>query len=476
VLHNKLDLITHEESLANLAKVREFLDGSPAQDLKILPISAQTGENVDQVLKYLAEAQPRRMENINDPAELVIIRSFNINKPNMKINDMKGGVIGGSLKSGHLKVGDYLQIQPGVIEGNRETGWTVRPLLARVTSLFSERRSLDVAIPGGLLGIGTSLDAGLTKNNKLVGQMATHIGHGPPIIEAMTIKYKSMMRMDGIDTDGKPKMKKSESPGDGEIVRVCVHATSVEGTIQKLGKKKEMRIILHSPVSCSKSDNVVIMCQRGGRWTISGTGSALLVEPVERVIYPMNHDSLKTEFETKRLASPITLVNDLMNDPQPQSSSSPSPIPEYDTLLTNIQSRAHDTTSVKMGIVAPKLRPHNRVTIWDNFMNVMESISAGYDADESAIPAKHVIDVQKHFLKFLSEEMATTHSINGEKQLIINGKFRDGHAEKVLRNYLKQFRTCVNCGKMDSFLYKRQNMTVCYCNHCNSERTISKMM
>ncbi len=76
VLHNKLDLMTHEESLANLAKVREFLDGSPAQGLDVVPISAQSGDNVEEVLKFLTEAKPRRMENINDPAQYIFERKI----------------------------------------------------------------------------------------------------------------------------------------------------------------------------------------------------------------------------------------------------------------------------------------------------------------------------------------------------------------------------------------------------------------
>ena len=44
---------------------------------------------------------------------MIIIRSFDVNKPGEKPEKLKGGVVGGSILSGVLKVGDEVEIRPG---------------------------------------------------------------------------------------------------------------------------------------------------------------------------------------------------------------------------------------------------------------------------------------------------------------------------------------------------------------------------
>ena len=46
---------------------------------------------------------------------MIVIRSFDINKPGEEIETLKGGVAGGSILQGILKVGDEIEIRPGVI-------------------------------------------------------------------------------------------------------------------------------------------------------------------------------------------------------------------------------------------------------------------------------------------------------------------------------------------------------------------------
>lgn len=46
---------------------------------------------------------------------MIVIRSFDINKPGCEIEDLKGGVAGGSIIKGVLKIGDDVEIRPGRI-------------------------------------------------------------------------------------------------------------------------------------------------------------------------------------------------------------------------------------------------------------------------------------------------------------------------------------------------------------------------
>ena len=40
-------------------------------------------------------------------------RSFDINQPGMSLEELKGGVLGGSLMQGTLEIGDEIEISPG---------------------------------------------------------------------------------------------------------------------------------------------------------------------------------------------------------------------------------------------------------------------------------------------------------------------------------------------------------------------------
>jgi translation initiation factor 2 subunit 3 len=46
---------------------------------------------------------------------MMIIRSFDVNKPGEEIENMRGGVVGGTILEGVLRVGDEIEIRPGII-------------------------------------------------------------------------------------------------------------------------------------------------------------------------------------------------------------------------------------------------------------------------------------------------------------------------------------------------------------------------
>ena len=70
---------------------------------------------------------------------MIVIRSFDINKPGKGIDDLKGGIAGGSILKGVLKIGDEIEIRPGIVSTDAETGKiSCRPIRTFVTSLFAE--------------------------------------------------------------------------------------------------------------------------------------------------------------------------------------------------------------------------------------------------------------------------------------------------------------------------------------------------
>ena len=91
-----------------------------------------------------------------------------MNKPGCDIDDLKGGVAGGSILNGVLKLGDEIEIRPGIVSRDETGKVKCRPIFSRVVSLFAEHNDLKFAVPGGLIGVGTRIDPTLTRADRYV--------------------------------------------------------------------------------------------------------------------------------------------------------------------------------------------------------------------------------------------------------------------------------------------------------------------
>lgn len=171
ILHNKIDLVTKEDAYDHYDKLKQ------KYNIKhILPICAQFGFGINYLIQFLVEKIPKPINNkflekIKQPLKGSIIRSFDVNKVGTDVKNISGAVIGGTIKTGTLKIGDMIKIIPGIVRADG----TIKPLITRITSLKTDNTDLYIAYPGGLIGIGTSLDASLAKEDKLVGNIFVSI-------------------------------------------------------------------------------------------------------------------------------------------------------------------------------------------------------------------------------------------------------------------------------------------------------------
>lgn len=53
---------------------------------------------------------------------MIVIRSFDVNKPGEDAETLRGGVAGGTILKGVLKVGDEIEIRPGMIRKDSKSG------------------------------------------------------------------------------------------------------------------------------------------------------------------------------------------------------------------------------------------------------------------------------------------------------------------------------------------------------------------
>lgn len=74
-----------------------WLQGTIADGAPVVPISAQLKYNVDVVCEYIVNKIPIPERNFIAPPNMIVIRSFDVNKPGAEVDEIKGGVAGGSI-------------------------------------------------------------------------------------------------------------------------------------------------------------------------------------------------------------------------------------------------------------------------------------------------------------------------------------------------------------------------------------------
>lgn len=80
------------------------MKGTVADNAPIVPISAQLRYNIDALVEYICTKIPVPVRDFETAPKLIVIRSFDVNKPGAEVMELKGGVAGGSLLKGVLKV------------------------------------------------------------------------------------------------------------------------------------------------------------------------------------------------------------------------------------------------------------------------------------------------------------------------------------------------------------------------------------
>ncbi|KAG8871052.1 Eukaryotic translation initiation factor 2 subunit 3 [Tulasnella sp. 331] len=119
--------------------------------------------------------------NFTSPPRLIVIRSFDVNRPGSEVDELKGGVAGGSILTGVLKIGQDIEVRPGIVTKDDDGKVRCRPIFSKIVTLLAENNQLQFAVPGGLIGVGTKIDPTLCRADRLVGQVLGAVGTLPDI-------------------------------------------------------------------------------------------------------------------------------------------------------------------------------------------------------------------------------------------------------------------------------------------------------
>lgn len=112
--------------------------------------------------------------------------------------------------------------------------------LRRIVSLLAEQNELQYAVPGGLIGVGTSIDPTQTRADKLVGQVLGRPESMPDVFDTLEVNYYLLRRLIGIKIKKSSKIDKSKKATKvkplekGEILMVNIGSTSAGGQISSI--------------------------------------------------------------------------------------------------------------------------------------------------------------------------------------------------------------------------------------------------
>jgi translation initiation factor 2 subunit 3 len=264
IIQNKIDLVSEEKVLENYEEIKKFVKGTILEDSPIIPVSAQQRINIDAIIEAIEKniITPRRDETKD--LKMFVARSFDINKPGTETKKLLGGVLGGAIIQGKLKIGDDIEARPGIKVGNR-----YMPLTTKVKGLQKAGKNLEEAGPGGLLGVLTSLDPSLMKSDSLVGNVVGFPGKLPQSKDTLGLEIKILERLVGSN-----ELKAIAPISVNEDLMINVNTARSIGTVSSI-KKNKMELKLKIPICVEEKERAVISRLVSGRWRLIGFGSVV---------------------------------------------------------------------------------------------------------------------------------------------------------------------------------------------------------
>jgi translation initiation factor 2 subunit 3 len=255
---NKIDLVPEITTIEKVDELKKFLQNYNCKNIPIIPMSATFDINVDIVCEMLAHLKvpPRELES--SKLRMNIIRSFNINLPGTQIDNLKGGIVGGSIVKGTINLNDEVYIYPGMIYEN-----SYEPLKAKILTIFSEKKSLESAIPGGLIAIGLDIDPGLTGDDALVGNVIkktnTDIGY---VTKNLDLKINFF---EGFNN----KVFNNES---SKQIILNVNTNNIQGEIIENKENDIFKFVLKKPIYIEQEDKITVSIKLHEGLQVVGTG------------------------------------------------------------------------------------------------------------------------------------------------------------------------------------------------------------
>ena len=263
IVQNKVDLTEYEKARDNYEEIKNFVNGSIAEQAPVIPMSAQHKLNIDALIEAIENTIKTPVRTKNAPAIMHVLRSFDINKPGIPIKQVKGGAIGGALVQGEFQIGDEIEIRPGFLDEKKSK---YEPINSTIATLGTGAGMVEKVRPGGLVAIGTKLDPTFIKSDSVIGSVVGKPNTLPKDVEDIAVEVHLF------DTAvGTQDMVKVEPVKIRESLRLNIGTAATLGTVTN-SKDIKIEIKLKKPICLLPKSRVAISRRIADRWRLIGAG------------------------------------------------------------------------------------------------------------------------------------------------------------------------------------------------------------
>ena len=265
IVQNKIDIVDEKDLEENYNQIKKFIAGTVAENAPVIPTSAHHDVNIDALISTIGQIIPTPAMDESKPARMYVARSFDVNKPGTKVDDLVGGVLGGSIMQGTLGVGDEIEIAPGrKKEIGGKTTW--ESILTKITVVYAGGKKYPKVKPGGLIAVGTELDPSVTKSDGLIGRIIGKPGTLPQVQTKLSMGITLLERV-----VGSAEELKVDSIKTGEPLMLNVGTAATVGVVTS-ARKDVADVNLKIPVCGEPGQRVAISRKIGGKWRLIGYG------------------------------------------------------------------------------------------------------------------------------------------------------------------------------------------------------------
>ncbi len=255
VVQNKIDLVSKSEAINNYRQIKSFLAANGYEKAPIIPTAAHQKINIDRLIEAIEREIPTPKRDLTKPARMYVARSFDINKPGSSIENLKGGVLGGSIVHGRLKVGEQVEVLPMPKDYKKLSE------ILEIENLYTGNEQLQEAKAGGLIAVSSYLDPYWTKSDAMIGSMIGHPGTLPVPQNRLTIEFRLLEREENTNI----------TLTENEPLVINAGTTTAVGFVKSV-KKNVLDLECKNPICVDTSMTVAISKRIKQRWRLVGFG------------------------------------------------------------------------------------------------------------------------------------------------------------------------------------------------------------
>ncbi|PWA78680.1 eukaryotic translation initiation factor 2 subunit gamma [Artemisia annua] len=271
VVQNKIDLVQENVAVRQHKAIQELIEGTVAEGAPVVPVSAQLKLNIDVLIEYIVKKIPVPVRNFTSPPQMILIRSFDVNKPGCEAADLKGGVAGGSILKGVLRLYQTVEIRPGIVFKEKNGDIKCRPIYTSIVSLCAEKNELEFAVPGGLIGVGTTMDPTLTKSDKLVGHVLGEVGSLPDVYVELKVNFFLLGRLLGVNTKGEDHQGRVSQLTKQEMLMLNIGSMAAGARVLAVNRRTATATLqLVNPVCTSIGERIALSRRVDKHWRLIG--------------------------------------------------------------------------------------------------------------------------------------------------------------------------------------------------------------